>query len=84
MGIVRNYHLIGEALWARFNPDADQVWYYGALLWLFEERLPGPVTEELRQAYNTLQEMMKVSKAIPPRDGSPAGVPGAPANTGAE
>ncbi len=55
--IVRDYRELGEGLWARFNPDADQVWYYGALLAVFEERLPGPVTMELREAYDTLCEL---------------------------
>jgi (p)ppGpp synthase/HD superfamily hydrolase len=73
--IVRDYGQMGEALWERFNPDGDQVWYYGALLRVFQERLPGPVTEELRQAYNALLEAMKVADACPSRDGSRDGMP---------
>jgi (p)ppGpp synthase/HD superfamily hydrolase len=56
--IVRDYGEIGEALWARFSPDADQVWYYGSLLEVFEERLPVPMTRELRETYDRLLEMM--------------------------
>ncbi len=58
--IVRDYGEIGEALWPRFNPEADQVWYYGTLLRVYLERLPGPMTEELRHTYNALLEAMKV------------------------
>ncbi len=57
--IVRDYGEIGEALWARFNPDADQVWYYGALLRVYLERLPGPMTEELSHTYNALLEAVE-------------------------
>ena len=58
--IVRDYGEIGEALWARFSPDADQVWYYGSLLEVFEERLPVPMTTELRETYDRLLELMNV------------------------
>jgi len=56
--IVRDYEDIGEALWARFNADADQLWYYGAALRVFEERLSGPLTRELRQAYSALLKLV--------------------------
>jgi (p)ppGpp synthase/HD superfamily hydrolase len=59
--IVRDYGQIGEALWARFNPDADQVWYYCSLLEVFEERLPVPMTTELRETYDRLLELMNVA-----------------------
>lgn len=52
--IVRDYREIGEALWDRFNPDADQLWYFGSVLTVFEERLQGPLTRELRHEYSTL------------------------------
>ena len=64
--IVRDYSDIGEALWARFSPDADQIWYYGALLEVFERRLPGAVTQELRQAFSTLLDLMGPSRRDPP------------------
>jgi (p)ppGpp synthase/HD superfamily hydrolase len=55
--IVRDYSEIGEALWARFSPEADQVWYYGSLLHIFETRLPVPIPKELRQTYDRLLEL---------------------------
>jgi (p)ppGpp synthase/HD superfamily hydrolase len=60
--IVRDYRRVGDQLWAIFNADADQVWYYGSLLGVFEERLPGPVTEELRQTYDTLLDLMHAQR----------------------
>ncbi len=68
--IVRDYVQIGEKLWLIFNPDADQVWYYGALLRVFMTRLPGPMTEELRQTYNTLLDVMKMPETNHLRGGT--------------
>lgn len=68
--IVRDYDQIGEALWARFDPESDPIWYYGTLLRVFEDRLSGPMTEdrllgpmtaELRQTYNRLLEQMNAA-----------------------
>jgi (p)ppGpp synthase/HD superfamily hydrolase len=58
--ILRDYRQIGENLWKIFNPDADQVWYYGALLAVFEERRPGPLTEELRETYDALLQLTRM------------------------
>jgi (p)ppGpp synthase/HD superfamily hydrolase len=55
--IVRDYGEHGEALWARFDPDADPIWYYGSLLHVFEARLPVPMTKELRQTYDRLLDL---------------------------
>jgi (p)ppGpp synthase/HD superfamily hydrolase len=50
--IVRDYRQEGQALWERFGDrsDAEELWYYGGLLELFERRRPGPLTEDLRHA----------------------------------
>jgi hypothetical protein len=53
--IVRDYGVVGEGLWERFDPDADPVWYYGSLLRIFEERLPSPITAELKDVPATDQ-----------------------------
>ena len=55
--IVRDYGEIGPALWKRFHPDADQAWYYEALLNVFEDRLPGPMTKELRHTFDTFLKL---------------------------
>jgi hypothetical protein len=79
--IVRDYGEGGEALWARFNPDADQVWYYGSLLEVFEERLPVPMTTELRQTHDRLLEMKGAPEPIRQRHGSAESPPRGPAGT---
>ena len=39
--ILTDVGLVGEAVWGRFNADrSDQAWYFGALLRVFEARLP--------------------------------------------
>ena len=48
--IVADYRAHGEALWARFNADADQGWYYGGLAGLAGRRAPGPLADELARA----------------------------------
>lgn len=55
--IVLDYAELGEALWAKFDPDADQLWYYRELLKVFERRLPEPMTKELRQTYKRLVQL---------------------------
>jgi (p)ppGpp synthase/HD superfamily hydrolase len=59
--IVRDYGEIAEALWARFDPDADEFWYYGSLLEVFEERFPVPMTTELRETYDRLLQLIRGS-----------------------
>jgi GTP pyrophosphokinase len=39
-----------RAFWRRFNADkAKQLWYYGTLAELFEQRFPGPLATELTE-----------------------------------
>ena len=68
--IVQDFGQIGGALWARFDPESDPIWYYGTLLRVFEDRLRGPMTEdrllvpmtaELRHTYSRLLELMNVA-----------------------
>ena len=79
--IVRDYGEVGEALWARFNPDADQVWYYGSLLEVFEERLPVPMTTELRETYDRLLELTAAPEPIRQQHGSVDSASWGPAST---
>ena len=46
----------GEAVWARFNAGrAEQAWYYGELLGIFERRLPGSRNlPDFRSAFHEL------------------------------
>lgn len=59
--LVRDYREEGHTLWDRFeNKTAhEQLWYYTELAAFFEERRPGPLTEDLRQAVDELQWLMQ-------------------------
>jgi len=54
--IVRDYREEGHALWERFTQKTarEQLWYYGGLLAFFEQRRPGPLTEDLWRAVGEL------------------------------
>lgn len=56
--IVADYRTGGESLWARFNPDADQRWYYRELADLFLERYPCQLATELDLAVADLERAM--------------------------
>jgi len=58
--IVRDYREEGGRLWERFAPrtPSDQLWYYRALLDFFEERRPGPLTLDLREAVDDLDDLI--------------------------
>ena len=48
--IARDYQLLGEALWERFNPDSDQRWYYTSLLDVFQRRSESSLVDDLERA----------------------------------
>jgi len=54
--IVRDYRQEGHRLWERFTQKTarEQLWYYGGLLEFFQERRPGPLTEDLWRAVGEL------------------------------
>jgi len=54
--IVRDYREEGHRLWERFTQKTarEQLWYYGGLLAFFEQRRPGPLTEDLWRAVGEL------------------------------
>jgi (p)ppGpp synthase/HD superfamily hydrolase len=58
--IVRDYRVEGDRLWERFaqRTPSDQLWYYRALLDFFEERRPGPMTLDLREAIDDLDDLV--------------------------
>jgi (p)ppGpp synthase/HD superfamily hydrolase len=52
---------IGESIWSRFSqPREDTLWYYGSLADTFCERLPGQLSEELREIVNVLKQAHKL------------------------
>lgn len=46
--ILEDYREVGDALWERFNRDADTPWYYRTLAEVFRQRMgESPMTKEL-------------------------------------
>jgi (p)ppGpp synthase/HD superfamily hydrolase len=56
--ITFDYERLGDELWERFNPDSDQLWYYGALAKLFARRRPSLHAKELSRYVAELQRAM--------------------------
>jgi GTP pyrophosphokinase len=55
--ILADYRVVGPELWGRFNPDADQLWYYRALVEAFATRTSGPMLEELDRVVTELEKI---------------------------
>lgn len=50
-----DHRALGDAFWSRFNAGAEeQLWYLSSLVDVFTERLPGPMTDELRHVRDEL------------------------------
>jgi (p)ppGpp synthase/HD superfamily hydrolase len=62
--IVRDYREEGRALWRRFaeRTALQQLWYYGSLLRFFEAARPGPLTEDLRRAFDELELLVSLDR----------------------
>src|SRR5579862_829305 len=60
--ILADYRLQGDRLWARFDGDSDQLWYYGALVDAFQLRSQSPMVAELDRVVSELRSL-----ACPPR-----------------
>lgn len=53
--MLLDYRFLGETFWRRFNADVEeQLWYLSSLVDVFTERLPGPMTDELRRVRDQL------------------------------
>jgi 5'-deoxynucleotidase YfbR-like HD superfamily hydrolase len=64
--VVADYRELGDALWARFNRDADPRWYYAALSELASRRAPGPLADELARSLAELDGLIAAAPAPPP------------------
>ena len=63
--ILRDYRVMGEALWARFNGGrSGTLWYYRALADTFRELGPDRLAEELNRVVSEIEQMADPS---PPR-----------------
>lgn len=56
--ILSDYRQVGDALWQRFNPEADQLWYYRALSNAFQERTTSPMLAELNRVIDELERLV--------------------------
>jgi GTP pyrophosphokinase len=49
--ILFDYRALGEPLWRRFNGGAEGTrWYYGALVDVFSQTIPGRLSDRLSRA----------------------------------
>ncbi len=56
--IVADYVQMGPSLWRRFNPDADQLWYYRSLVAVFRRR-GTPLAGELERTVTQLNSLVE-------------------------
>ncbi len=63
--LVRDYREEGHELWERFTQKTarGQLWYYSGLLAFFQERRPGPLTEDLLRAVGELSWLVARDEA---------------------
>jgi (p)ppGpp synthase/HD superfamily hydrolase len=55
--MLADYRHYGEEVSRRFNANpAEQLWYYQTLAGIFQARIPGPMTDELRHTVDQLRE----------------------------
>ena len=57
--ILADYREIGDRLWQRFNPDADTLWYYRALVVAFRaSAAPAALVDELDRVVSELDDLV--------------------------
>jgi GTP pyrophosphokinase len=59
--LLFDYRLMGEDLWARFNPEADQIWYYRSLVDVFRRVSRSPLVDELHRVVGELERVRAMS-----------------------
>jgi len=55
--LLFDYRLDGEEMWKRFNPDADQLWYYRSLVDAFRRVSESPMVDELDRVVTELEHL---------------------------
>ena len=55
--VLFDYRLMGDDLWARFNPDADQAWYFRSLVDAFRAVTRSPLVDELDRVVGELERL---------------------------
>lgn len=56
--ILLDYRSLGGELWERFDPEADQLWYYRALVSAFRETTKSPLVDELDRVVTELEQLV--------------------------
>lgn len=58
--ILLDYRRVGEGLWERFDPDADQLWYYRSLVETYRgiDSFESPLIEELDRVVSQLEGLV--------------------------
>lgn len=56
--LLLDYREFGEVVWARFNPDADQLWYYRSLERVFRRRTTSRLVDELERVVSELEKLV--------------------------
>ena len=51
--------VMGDELWTRFNPDADQLWYYRSLVDVFRRVSRSPLVDELDRVVTELERLTR-------------------------
>ena len=57
--VLFDYRLMGDELWTRFNPDADQLWYYRSLVDVFRRVSRSPLVDELDRVVTELERLTR-------------------------
>jgi ADP-ribosylglycohydrolase len=53
--ILLDYRELGDDLWRRFHPEADQLWYYRSLVEAFRATTDSPLVDELDRVVGELE-----------------------------
>lgn len=63
--IVIDYRRLGEELWTRFNPEADQLWYYRSMVDAYREidEFQSELIDELETVVRQLERMVARNRA---------------------
>jgi (p)ppGpp synthase/HD superfamily hydrolase len=64
--LLFDYRLMGDELWARFNPEADQLWYYRALVDVFRRVSASPLVDELDRVVTELERLRQPRRILSP------------------
>ena len=56
--ILADYRIHGDALWSRFDPKSDQLWYYRSLVGVFRE-VDSPLAAELDRVVTEIEELVR-------------------------